>query len=54
MVGSADQVAAGLDQLVDRFGVKEMLISTRAHGAQARLRSMELIAGAYALPARAR
>lgn len=54
VVGSPDQVAAGLDQLVDRFGVKEMLISTRAHGAQARLRSMELIAGAYALPARAR
>jgi luciferase family oxidoreductase group 1 len=52
VVGSSDQVAAGLDQLVDRFGVKEMLISTRAHGAQARLKSMELIAGAYALKAR--
>ena len=53
VVGSPDQVAAGLDRLVDRFEVKEMLISTRAHGTQARLRSMELIAGAYALPARA-
>jgi hypothetical protein len=38
--------------LVDRFGVQEMLISTRAHGQAAKLRSMELIAGAYALSTR--
>jgi len=49
VVGDAEQVADGLDQLVDRFGVKEMLISTRAHGLAANVRSMELIAGAYAL-----
>ncbi len=52
VIGNAEQVADGLDELVDRFGVKEMLISTRAHGLQAKLRSMELIAGAYALPGR--
>jgi luciferase family oxidoreductase group 1 len=52
VVGSPDQVAAGLDELVDRFGVKEMLISTRAHGLPAKLRSMELIADAYAMAGR--
>lgn len=48
VVGSADQVAAGLDELAARFGVREMIISTRAHGLPAKLRSMELIAQAYA------
>jgi len=52
VVGTADGVAAGLEALVDRFGVQEMLISTRAHGTPAKLRSMELIAGAFALPGR--
>ena len=45
-------VTKGLEDLVDRFGVHEMLISTRAHGTPAKLRSMELIAGAFALPGR--
>ncbi len=49
VIGTAEQVADGLDALVDRFGVKEMLVSTRAHGLAAKLRSMELIAGGYAL-----
>ncbi len=48
VVGSAEQVAAGLDELAARFGVAEMIISTRAHGLDAKLRSMELIAQAYA------
>jgi luciferase family oxidoreductase group 1 len=48
VIGSADQVAQGLDELADRFGVQEMLISTRAHGTAAKLRSMELIAQAHA------
>ena len=52
VVGTAEQVATGLDELVDRFGVQEMLISTRAHGEAAKLRSMELIAAAYALTGR--
>ncbi|HEY7815591.1 MAG TPA: LLM class flavin-dependent oxidoreductase [Nakamurella sp.] len=47
VVGSAEQVADGLDELADRFGVREMIISTRAHGQDAKLRSMELIAMAY-------
>lgn len=48
VVGSAEQVAAGLDELATRYGVREMIISTRAHGLPAKLRSMELIAQAYA------
>jgi luciferase family oxidoreductase group 1 len=48
VVGSAEQVADGLDELAARFGVREMIISTRAHGRPAKLRSMELIAQAYA------
>lgn len=52
VVGTAEQVADGLDVLADRFGVAEMLISTRAHGAAAKLRSLELIAGACAVRGR--
>ena len=48
VVGTADQVAAGLDELATRFGVREMIISTRAHGLPAKVRSMELIAQAFA------
>jgi len=48
VVGDAEQVAAGLGELGDRFGVSEMLITTRVHGAATRLRSFELIAGAFA------
>ncbi|HEY5117124.1 MAG TPA: alkanal monooxygenase, partial [Nakamurella sp.] len=48
VVGDAEQVAAGLGELVDRFGVSEMLITTRVHGAATRVRSYELIAGAFA------
>jgi luciferase family oxidoreductase group 1 len=48
VVGSAEQVAAGLDELAQRFGVAEMIISTRAHGLDAKLRSMELVAQTYA------
>jgi alkanesulfonate monooxygenase SsuD/methylene tetrahydromethanopterin reductase-like flavin-dependent oxidoreductase (luciferase family) len=49
VIGSPDQVRAGLDELVTRFGVDELMITTRAHGAKARLRSFELIANAYGM-----
>ena len=49
VIGSAAQVRAGLDELVTRFGVDELMITTRAHGAKARLHSFELIADAYGL-----
>ncbi len=47
VVGAADTVAAGLRELVQRFGVDELMITTRAHGAAPRLRSFELIAQAF-------
>ena len=46
--GTPDAVAAGLADLVDRMGVNELMISTRVHGARARRRSFELVAGAWA------
>lgn len=49
VIGSAEQVRSGLDDLVARFGVDELMITTRAHGAKTRLRSFELIAEAYGL-----
>jgi len=35
-VGSAEQVDQGLDELAARFGVREMIISTRAYGLAAK------------------
>lgn len=51
--GTAEHVAAGLAALAERFGVQELLISTRAHGAATQLRPLELIAAAAGLPVRA-
>ncbi|MFI1971753.1 alkanal monooxygenase [Streptomyces cinnamoneus] len=48
--GTPDEVRAGLDALVERTGVDELMITTNAHGPAARLRSYELIADAYGLP----
>ncbi|GAA1999608.1 LLM class flavin-dependent oxidoreductase [Nakamurella flavida] len=48
VTGTPDAVATGLADLVSRMGVNELMISTRVHGAQARHRSFELVAGAWA------
>ncbi|MEV0277270.1 LLM class flavin-dependent oxidoreductase [Streptomyces sp. NPDC050610] len=48
--GTPDEVRAGLDGLVKRTGVDELMITANAHGRDARLRSYELIADAYELP----
>ncbi|WP_165989684.1 LLM class flavin-dependent oxidoreductase [Streptomyces sp. YIM 98790] len=48
--GTPDAVRDGLDGLAARTGVQELMITTNAHGPDARLRSYELIAGAYGLP----
>ncbi|MFE0037775.1 LLM class flavin-dependent oxidoreductase [Streptomyces sp. NPDC059015] len=48
--GTPDEVRAGLDALVKRTGADELMITTNAHGGEARLRSYELIADAYGLP----
>ncbi len=49
VIGDGAEVAAGLAGLVDRFGVDELMITTRTHGPAARLRSFELIADAFHL-----
>lgn len=48
--GDADQVRTGLDELRGRTGADELMITTLVHGAEARLRSYELIAEAYGMP----
>ncbi|MFE0653251.1 LLM class flavin-dependent oxidoreductase [Streptomyces sp. NPDC059534] len=48
--GTPDEVRSGLDDLRKRTGADELMITANAHGGEARLRSYELIADAYALP----
>ncbi|MEV3992759.1 LLM class flavin-dependent oxidoreductase [Streptomyces sp. NPDC049837] len=47
--GTPDAVRAGLDDLQKRTGADELMITANAHGAEARLRSYELIADVYDL-----
>ncbi|WP_181009375.1 LLM class flavin-dependent oxidoreductase [Streptomyces sp. SM11] len=49
--GTADEVRSGLDDLAKRTGADELMITANAHGGEARLRSYDLIADAYGLPA---
>ncbi|MFE9699652.1 LLM class flavin-dependent oxidoreductase [Streptomyces sp. NPDC006270] len=49
--GTAATVRSGLDDLAERTGADELMITANAHGGEARLRSYELIADAYGLPA---
>ncbi|MEU8914508.1 LLM class flavin-dependent oxidoreductase [Streptomyces nigrescens] len=49
--GTPDAVRQGLDDLAKRTGADELMITANAHGGAARLRSYELIADAYGLPA---
>nr|WP_202447148.1 LLM class flavin-dependent oxidoreductase [Streptomyces sp. SID5468] len=48
--GTPDTVRKGLDALVERTGADELMLTSNAHGPQARLRSYELIADVYGLP----
>ncbi|MEV6791582.1 LLM class flavin-dependent oxidoreductase [Streptomyces sp. NPDC051320] len=50
IMGTADEVRSGLDDLQKRTGADELMITANAHGGDARLRSYELIADAYGLP----
>ncbi|MFD6417857.1 LLM class flavin-dependent oxidoreductase [Streptomyces sp. NPDC060194] len=49
--GTPDAVRTGLDDLQKRTGADELMLTANAHGPEARLRSYELIADAYGLPA---
>ncbi|MFJ8669089.1 LLM class flavin-dependent oxidoreductase [Streptomyces sp. NPDC093600] len=48
--GTPEEVRKGLDELRERTGADELMITANAHGGEARLRSYELIADAYGLP----
>ncbi|GGT27976.1 LLM class flavin-dependent oxidoreductase [Streptomyces purpureus] len=48
--GTADEVCSGLDELRKRTGADELMLTANAHGAEARVRSYELIADAYGMP----
>lgn len=48
--GTVDQVCDGLDNLVKRTGVDELMLTANAHSNAALLRSYEIIADAYGLP----
>ncbi|WP_330175690.1 LLM class flavin-dependent oxidoreductase [Streptomyces sp. NBC_01498] len=48
--GTPDAVRAGLDGLQKRTGADELMLTTNAHGGEARLRSYGLIADAYGMP----
>ncbi|GGX86748.1 LLM class flavin-dependent oxidoreductase [Streptomyces anandii] len=49
--GTPDEVRAGLDDLHKRTGADELMITSNAHSGEVRVRSYELIADAYGLPA---
>ncbi len=51
IVGTADQVRDGIVALADEYGASEVIIVTITHDDDARRRSYELLAGAFALPA---
>ncbi|MFI0829146.1 LLM class flavin-dependent oxidoreductase [Streptomyces roseolus] len=48
--GTPDAVREGLDELRKRTGADELMLTANVHGGEARLRSYELVADAYAMP----
>jgi luciferase family oxidoreductase group 1 len=48
LIGDPATVAEGLEALVERTGADEVMLSTRAHSYEARVRSLALVAGATA------
>ncbi len=53
LVGTPDVVKAGIEDLAARCGVDEVMVVTITHDFAARVKSYELVAGAFDLPARA-
>jgi luciferase family oxidoreductase group 1 len=51
VIGSPESVRAGLDALAERTGADELIVSTRLHSFEDRLRSLELIAALAGDPA---
>ena len=42
MIGDPDAVAAGLEELVERTGADELIVTTRVHRLEDRARSLKL------------
>ena len=53
VIGTPETVLAGLQQLQERTQADELMISTRMHSYEARVRSLELVAEAWGLEASA-
>jgi luciferase family oxidoreductase group 1 len=51
LIGDPETVAEGLRQLHDRTGADEIMLSTRSHSFETRLRSLSLIAGSWGMVA---
>ncbi len=49
LIGDPDMVTDGLRQLQDRTGADEIMLSTRSHSYETRVRSLSLIAGSWGL-----
>lgn len=47
LIGDPERVILGLRQLQERTGTDEIMLSTRAHSFETRLRSLTLIAGGW-------
>jgi luciferase family oxidoreductase group 1 len=50
VIGEPETVVRGLAQLRERTAADEIMISTRVHSHEARIQSLELVAGAWGLP----
>ena len=48
LVGTPEEVRAGVEQLAGRCGADEVMVVSNLHGHAERLRSYELLAGAFA------
>ncbi len=49
LIGDPDMVTDGLRQLQDRTGADEIMLSTRSHSYETRVRSLSLIAGSWGM-----
>ena len=49
ILGTPDQVKAGIEALAERFGSDEVIVLTICHDFAARVRSYELVAQAFGL-----
>lgn len=49
LVGTADEVTTGMQELAAKTSASELMLYTSTYGLDERLRSLELIAGAWGL-----